>query len=117
MQIPESILEPFGYIGIPCIRLGIVGSVAISREELIKIKHAIQDFMRAFKHLDLMLGDGKNFIRHGLTQAALANGAEWAKCDIKNMNDKPRAFVEYGKIGGRWQLYSVGIPRPNNENS
>ena len=114
MNIPIAIIRPFEPLGIPFLRIGIEGGVAVSREELIKIKQAIQQFMRTFKHLDLMLGDGKNFICHGLTQAALLNGAEWARCKIGDIGGKPRAFVEYGKIGGRWQLYSIEIPRPKS---
>jgi hypothetical protein len=96
----------------PFLQLGIEGGVGISREELIKIKQAMYEFMRTFKHLDLMLGNGQDFVRHALTQAALKNGADWAKCNIKKtLSGEHRAFVEYGKIGGRWQLFSVVIPR------
>jgi hypothetical protein len=114
MNIPIAIIRPFEPLGIPFLKLGVEGGIGMTREELDKIKQAIHDFMRTFKHLDLMLGDGKNFIRHGLSQAALMNGADWAKCEIVIFLGRPRAFVEYGKVGGRNQLYSVPIQRPKS---
>ena len=113
MKIPESTIRPFAPHGIPRLRLGIEGGESVPPEELRKIKQAINDFMKTFGHLDLMSAPGMSLVRAGLRLTVIKNGAHWARCKIRDdLGGDPRAFVEYGKRGGRNQLYSVPIPRP-----
>lgn len=115
MNIPESIIRPFEPHGIPRLRLGIEGGVSVSLEELHNIKHAINEFMKTFGHLDLTSAPGVSLVRTGLRMMAIKNGAQWARCRIRNdLGGNPRAFVEYGKRGGRNQLYSVPIMKPES---
>lgn len=111
MLIPKSSTHPFEPLGIPHITLGIKGGVSMSREELLAIQNAIYSFMDTFKHLDLMRAAGPDLTRSGMRLAALENGADWARSSIAALGDEHRAFVEFGKTGGRWQVFSAPVPR------
>ncbi len=113
-MILKSILEPFGYIGIPLLfKVFNNDGEWMPREDVVKIKQACNDMMNDFKHLDLTKAAGPTFIRHALGQVAIGNGAQWAKCNIrKDLSGDSRAFLEYGRFGGKKQLYSVPLTKP-----
>ena len=77
MNIPQSVIEPFGVIGIPTLE------PVMPSEVVLYIKKSLRDWME--EHIKMGYGMDINIVRRQLQEVAVACGADWASSKAQNL--------------------------------
>jgi hypothetical protein len=111
MNIPYSILKPFGWTGLPTL---FSTAQYMTMQECENIMQACDDLMKSLASSYLLNPPDPEAIRHALAQRAITYGAQWARSSVFEDQRDSTHFVfviDFGRFAGVDQCYAVSTKR------